>query len=609
MKKMMVLLLVMLCTASLLFAGGRQEQSGGAEQSGEQSSEQTSRIKDPGTFVKATSNSVETLDPQFMLSSATMELSYNVYDSLLDHPEGDMAELTPSIASKVPSMENGLIQIEDDGITFITFPIRKGVKFHNGVELTPEDVEYTFKRAVVAGAQTSSLSMLTPNLIGENSYAELVEAVGADAAWKILDELVTVDGDAVTFKLPKPFVPFLGIMADGGNGSAILNKEWSIQQGAWPGTKESVEDHIGMTMEDDPLFDKMMGTGPFKFVTWEPSKRVVLEAFDDYWRGAPKLKRVIRSIVEDSQTSLLMLKNGDADFTMVSVADLGQVEGAPGIVIEKNLPSTWLMKINFVMDIQDGSRYIGSGKFDGKGIPGDFFSDIDVRKGFQYSFDWDVFIDEVFLGAAQKPYGPVLVGFPTANPDNPQYYRDAQKAEEYFKKAWGGKLWETGFTMTAVYSSGSSHRQRALEILKMNIEALNPKFKIELASLPWAGYVGAITERQIPLSLFGILPDVFDPYYPLFEHMHSAGGYAEWSGYIDLAKREFDPLIDEIGQNYDPERREELSWKLQRLDYDYSLSIHHFQAVEHAAMQDYVKGYYPGAFPSNLDFYTLSKED
>ena len=265
------------------------------------------------------------------------------------------------------------------------------------------------------------------------------------------------------------------------------------------------------------------------------------------------------------------------------------------------------MKINFIMNIDGGSSYIGSGKMDEDGIPPNFFSDINLRKAFQYSFDWDVFINDVFLGAAQKPYGPVLVGFPTANPDNPQYYRDAAKAEELFKKAWGGELWKKGFTMTAVYSSGSSHRQRALEILKMNIEALNPKFHIELASLPWAGYVGAINNRQLPLTLFGILPDVFDPYYPLFEHMHSAGGYAEWGGYMELAKRDFDPLINELGSNYDPERREEISKKLQKMDYDNSLSIHHFQAVEHVAMQEYVQGYYPGAFPGNLDFYALYK--
>jgi peptide/nickel transport system substrate-binding protein len=606
-KRNLLFVLIFFFAAALMFAAGTSEADQMA--SGSQSGSSTEvEIPNRGTFVEATSNSVETLDPQFMLSTATMELSYNVYDSLLDHPDGDMSKFIPSIASEVPSADNGLIDISADGSTYITFPIRKGIKFHNGDILTPEDVEYTFKRSIVVGAQTSSLSMLTPNLIGENSFSDLIDSVGFDAAWEVPENLVVVKGDGVVFKLPKPFVPFLGIMADGGNGSAILSKSWSIEQGAWPGTKATAQDYLNITMEEDPLFDIMMGSGPFKFVSWEPSKRIVLEAFADYWQGAPEIQKVIRTIVPDTQTALLMLKNGDVDFTTLSVSDLGQVEGAPGITVLKNLPSTWLMKINFIMDIDDGSSYIGDGTLSEEGIPNDFFSDIDVRKAFEYSFDWDVFIDDVFLGAAQKPYGPVLVGFPTANPDNPQYYFDAQKAEEYFRKAWGGELWETGFTMTAVYSSGSTHRQRALEIIKMNVENLNPKFHIELASLPWAGYVGAIKESQLPLTLFGILPDVFDPYYPLFEHMHSAGGYAEWGGYIELAEAEFDPLIDELGTNYDPVRREELSRELQKLDYEYALSIFHFQAVEHVAMQDYVQGYTAGAFPGNLDFYPITKE-
>ena len=606
MNRNLLLILVFFGAATLTFAAGTSEADTMASGTKDKA---MSSIPNPDTFTEATSNSVETLDPQFMLSTATMELSYNVYDSLLDHPDGDMAVFVPSIASEVPSVDNGLIDIKADGVTYITFPIRKGIKFHNGDILSPADVEYTFKRAVVVGAQTSSLSMLTPNLIGENSFSDLIEKAGFESAWKILEDMVVVKGDSVVFKLPKPFVPFLGIMADGGNGSAILSKRWSIENGAWPGTKATARDFLNITMEEDPLFDKMMGSGPYKFVAWEPSKRIVLEAFPDYWRGAPKIKKVVRTIVPDAQTGLLMLKNGDADFTTVTVADLGQVEGAPGITVLKNLPSTWLMKINFVQAIDSGSSYIGEGSLSEKGIPNNFFSDINVRKAFEYSFDWDIFIKDVFLGAAQKPYGPVLVGFPTANPDNPQYYFDAKKAEEHFKKAWDGKLWNTGFTMTAVYSSGSTHRQRALEILKMNVEKLNPKFHIELASLPWAGYVGAIKESQLPLTLFGILPDVFDPYYPLFEHMHSAGGYAEWGGYIDLAKAEFDPLIDELGTNYDPARREEISKKLQKLDYDYALSILHFQAVEHVAMQDYINGYVAGAFPGNLDFYALSKGD
>ena len=565
-------------------------------------------IRNPGTFVKGTTNSVETLDPQFMLSSATMEISYNVYDSLLAHPAGDMSTLIPSLATTVPTLTNNLIKSGAGGSTLITFPIRKNVKFHDGSTLSPADVAYTFERAILVGGQSSAINMLCQNLLGEASFDDLVKKLGYDAAFAKLDAMVNVAGDSVTFTLPKPFVPFLGIMADGGNEAAIFSKAWCVAQGDWPGTKETGQKFMNKKMEDDPLMKKMNGTGPFKLASADLTERIVLDAFPGHWAGAPSLERVIRRIFPDNQTALLQLKAGDVDFVAVSVDEIGQVKGAPGITVMDKLPSAWLMKINFTMAIASNSSYIGDGRLGPNGITTDFFSDINVRKAFEYSFDWDTFITDVFKGAALKPYGPVLIGFPTANPKNPQYNFDPAKATEYFKKAWGGQLWDKGFKFTALYSSGSKHRQMALEILKANVEALNPKFRIELASLPFAGYVGAVKDKQMPVSLFGILPSVFDPYLPLFEHMHSAGGYADWGGYVDLAKKEFDPLIDIVATSYDPEKRKAASWKLQQLDYDNALAIHHFQAVENVAFRDWIKGYVPGAQPTNLDFYPISKK-
>jgi len=565
-------------------------------------------IKNPGTLVKATTNSVETLDPQFMLSTATEELSANVYNSLLAHPQGDMGTLLPNLATTAPTLKNKLIRVGKDQTTLITFPIRRNVRFHHGELLTPEDVAYTFKRGLLVGAQNSAFNMLSQNLLGEASFADLVKKIGYDAAFTKLDQMVTVAGDSVTFTLPKPFVPFLGIMADGGAEAAIFSKSWCAAQGDWPGTRDTGQKFMGRKMEEDPLQKKMNGTGPFKLATADLAERVVLEANKAYWGGAPKLERVIRRIVPDNQTAILQLKAGDVDIVEVSVDEIGQVKGVPGITVMTNLPSAWLMKVNFVMNIAANSGYIGDAQLGPNGIPRDFFSDINVRKGFEYSFDWNAFINEVFQGAALKPTGPVLLGFPTANPKNPQYSLDLNKAKEHFRKAWGGKLWDKGFKMTAVYSSGSKHRQMALEILKTNIEALNPKFKMELASLPWAGYVGAIKDKRLPLTLFGILPTVFDPYLPLFEHMASAGGYAEWGGYTELAKKSFDPLIEVLATSYDPAKRAAASHKLQQLDYDNALAILTFQAVGNMAMRTWVKGYAPGAQPNNLDFFPMAKK-
>src|SRR5208283_4855551 len=176
--------------------------------------------------------------------------------------------------------------------------IRKNVKFHEGQALIPEDVAYTFKRGILEGGQATGIGMLCQNLLGEASYAKL-------------DQIATVKGDSVTFKLPKPFVPFLGVMADSGSEAAIFSKSWCVAQGDWPGTKETGQKFMGRKMEEDVLMKKMNGTGPFKLAQSNLAERVVLEANKAYWAGAPKLERVIRRIVPDNQTAILQLKAGD----------------------------------------------------------------------------------------------------------------------------------------------------------------------------------------------------------------------------------------------------------------------------------------------------------
>jgi len=79
---------------------------------------------------------------------------------------------------------------------------------------------------------------------------------------------------------------------------------------------------------------------------------------------------VIRRIVPDNQTAILQLKAGDVDIIEVSVDEIGQVKGVPGITVLANLPSAWLMKINFVMNIAASSGYIGDGQLGPTASPG-----------------------------------------------------------------------------------------------------------------------------------------------------------------------------------------------------------------------------------------------
>jgi peptide/nickel transport system substrate-binding protein len=558
-------------------------------------------VRNPDTFVEATRNSIETLDPHFMLSSATTCIAYNVYDSLLASDTD--GTLKPCLATRVPSPENKLIRIGVNGKTTITFPIRKGVKFHNGAELTPEDIKYTFTRGIIVGAKTNLCQPLT----GAGSFKRLIEEVGVQKAYNIVDAAITVDRNNVSFHLPKAFAPFLGIIADNGMVFGIMNKAWCVTQGAWPGTAETVEERVALTIDNDPLHDKMVGTGPFKVQSWQKGDRLILERFDDYWRGPAKMKRVVRQVITDNAVSVQYLQRGDADFLSLSLTDLQQIEGYQGIRVVKGMPSAQLIKINFNFDIQQ-DKYLGSGALGENGTPSDFFGDIDVRKGFCYAFDYETFIKEVLMGAGRKPHGPVLIGFPTANPDNPQYTFDLQKAAAHLKKAHGGEIWAKGFKLSVPYSAGSTHRQRALEILKANLKRINPKFNLELTSLPWAAYVGAINDRSIPMSIFGILPKYRHPYAALSYHMRSDDFYAKVKGYADLAKAKYDPLIEQLVSTFDEQKTRELSLELQRMSYEDALAIFHYQVMGQVAMRDWVQGHTTKLFPFLVDYYDIYKQ-
>lgn len=101
---------------------------------------------DPNTLVDATIGEPDTLDPHLAYDTASGEVIYQVYENLIQYKGSSLNEFEPRLATEVPTVENGLIR--DGGKTYV-FPIRKGVKFHNGNDLTPEDVEYSFERALL----------------------------------------------------------------------------------------------------------------------------------------------------------------------------------------------------------------------------------------------------------------------------------------------------------------------------------------------------------------------------------------------------------------------------------------------------------------------------
>ena len=554
------------------------------------------QVKNPDTLIEASIGDIDSLDPAWAYDTASGEIIYTVYEPLIFWKGGETDKFVPRLAESW--------SISKDGLTY-TFTIRKGVKFHNGETLTPEDVEYSIERAMVQDRDGGPVWMLYEPLLGVGGSRDGKGNIVVD--FKDIDRAVEVKGDKVIFHLKKPYPPFLSILAN--SWGSIVSKKFCIEHGGWPGTAETWKKYNNPAPGKETLHSIACGTGPFKLESWEPGVQTTLVRNDNYWRAPAKLKRVIIKVVEEWTTRKLMFQTGDADTVYVPRQYMKELERVKGIRIYKNLPTLQQGTAFFNFKINpEGNPDIGSGKLDGNGIPPDFFSDKDVRLGFAYSFDWDTYLRDVWMGEAVQPTGPIIKGLPYFNPDQKVYSYDPEKAKEHFKKAWGGKLWDKGFKLTILYNSGNVQRETAASIFKDNIEALNPKFKIEVRPVEWPTYLKDLVNHKLTLFIIGWLADYPDPHNFVYPYMHSQGTFSEFQSYSNPI---VDGLIKKGIETIDPVERGRFYAQLQYIYYIDVPGVGLHQPLARHYERDWVKGwYYNPIYPnSGLGgyFYSLSK--
>ncbi len=321
------------------------------------------QVRNPGTIIEATIGDVDSFDPAWAYDTASGEVIINIYEPLIFFDGEKMDEFIPLLATEVPTVKNGLIS--DGGLTY-TFPIRKGVKFHNGEILTPEDVEYSIERVMVQDRDGGPVWMLYEPLLGIGGSRDGEGNIVID--FEDIDNTVEVQGDSVVFHLKDPYPPFLGIIAN--SWGVIVNKKFCVENGGWPGTAETWKEYNNPPPGGETLHSIACGTGPFKLERWEAGVETVLVRNDDYWRTPANVERVIIKVVEEWTTRKLMFQAGDADLVYVPRQYVQELEGIEGITVYKGLPSLQNMAAFFNYKINpEGNPDIGSGKIDGKGIP------------------------------------------------------------------------------------------------------------------------------------------------------------------------------------------------------------------------------------------------
>jgi peptide/nickel transport system substrate-binding protein len=207
---------------------------------------------------------------------------YALHDAMLKPMPGN--PVAPSLAESWTMSPDGLVY---------DFVLRKGVKFHNGEPVTAEDVKFSLER--YRGASNKALK----------------ESVAA---------VETPDPGRVRIRLKRPWPDFMTFYL-GATGAA------------WIVPKRYVE-KVG----DDGFKKAPVGAGPYKFVSFTPGVEVVLEAFDQYWRKAPNVKRIVLRSIPDETTRLAALKRGEVDIAYNLRGELAQeIRRTSGLTLKPNV--------------------------------------------------------------------------------------------------------------------------------------------------------------------------------------------------------------------------------------------------------------------------------
>lgn len=205
----------------------------------------------------------------------------NIFDGLVYR--GPDLKIVPGLATSWEELDEG---------KRIRFHLREGVKFHNGEPFNAEAVKFTFER-----------------LLGEEG------AKGPQRSnYSAIDKVEIIDDKTVEFQLKSPDPVLITKLA--GYGGMIVPPQYIKEKG------------------DDYFNAHPVGTGPFKFVSYEPKVNIKLEAFADHWGGAPKLSELEYRFIAEPSTAVAELQAGRVDLVIPPTIPIGMI---PTIEADSNL--------------------------------------------------------------------------------------------------------------------------------------------------------------------------------------------------------------------------------------------------------------------------------
>lgn len=449
-------------------------------------------IPHPDTLVHHYPYDPQYLDPATGYEAAGQYMLMNVYETLIWYKNPSASDLQPLLADKMPT-------ISADALTY-TFTLRKGIKFHDGTPFNATAVKYSFDRLILVndpagpaylydainGARKYMHSNMTKTDVGEYLAARGVEVV---------------DDYTVRYNLAKPYSPMLYMFAFFSSGIV---------------SPTAVENHGGVVPgKHNVWMDRnMVGTGPYQFVEWTPKQKLVLKAFEGYWKTPAKIKNVIIQIVPEYMSRQLAFNTGEADIIAVPATNAFDfIQRDPWITSRKVVlrtdlqmqpPGTGLTVYAGLPTIQ--VNYIGmSSRFpplDNK----------DFRYGLSYAFDYQTFINDASSGFAEPGKGMLPKGFFGYNDKIFSFSYDPAKAKEYFLKAKAAGAYQDNVKVTLYHDAADETFRRAALLLHDSVEKLNVGVTIDVQPMNYPTLIARMRANQAPMFASRWVADFADPH-------------------------------------------------------------------------------------------------
>lgn len=471
------------------------------------------------------------LNPHLASGDKDTDAGRLVYEPLASFDQEGV--LTPILAAEVPSLENG--GLAADG-TAVTWKLKPGVTWADGVPFTAEDVKFTYE--YVANAETAAVT--------GSSFTSIADVEVIDPA--------TVK---INFKQPTPAwsIPFVG-----GNGVILPQHIFT--------------EYVGAKAAEAPANLQPVGTGPYQVVEFKPGDIVVYEPNPNF-READKLyfSRVeLKGGGDAASAARAVLQTGDADFAwnlQVEASVLNQLaEGGKGLLVPRPGGLVERIDINFADPNTevDGERANIS-------TPHPFFNDLRVRQALALAIDRQTIAEQLY-GEAGVPTSNLLVAPPNFASPTTSFTFDLDKAAALLDEAgWvdsdGDQIRDKdGVKLQIVFqTSANPVRQKTQEIIKQALESIG--FGVELKAID-----STVFFNNDPAN-----PDTFRHFYADLQLYTSGNSSADPSDFLEdftcaeIAQKanewskgnatrwcnpEYDAVVAQAKTELDPEKRQAL---------------------------------------------------